>query len=459
MPAPLGPQRSRIADDPAPVARWRVDFTTLDVRPRALATLPEGLTLVRASTATFSTGATTTDSAAANEACLSRSTDYVASQGLLVRPTSGGRAADRLYVAAASVLDGGRLALEVTLLPAYSPTGYGYNPRLWTTDAGDYAELDHATGRLVVSIGGAAWSPTAALSWTAGQAVTIRVEAGGGTEYSGASYRVGSGAPVDLGTSTSVQAALSATTIDLLCSGTSRAFEGTVRTLSAWTQAQSASAPAFSPADLSPIGWWLADDLAGSEGATIALWPAHGGFGVDMYTDGADATPLHLAALGGHKTLGFGPAPASGAGDPAGLVVPAVCTLYFVWENLTSATTAVLADLGPGGATIGLDGSGHLYAHASATVTATTTFTGAGAWAGVVFDGAASRVRARTGGTTVEATGNPGAAPGTGLYLGAEFGVGHEWRGDLAEVLVFDYALDSTQRTDLEAYLATRYGL
>lgn len=464
MPAPLGPQRSRLADDPAPVARWRVDFTTSDVRPRALATLPEGLTLTRASTATFATSSTTTDSAAANEACLSRSTDYPASQGLLVRPASGGRAADRLAVAASAVLDHGRLALEVTLLPAYSPTGYGYSPRLWTTDAGDYAEIDHGTGRLVVSIAGDSWSPTAALAWTAGQAVTLRVEAGGGTEYSGASYAVAGGAPVDLGTSTSVQAALAPTTIDLLCSGTSRAFEGTVRVLSAWTQAQSAAAPGFSPADLSPIGWWDADDLAGGEGDTIATWPAHSGLGVDAYTDEADAATLHLAALNGHNTLDLD-AVGGATIDPYGLSVPAVCTIYVVWHNLAAATNAMLAEHQPGftgpTARFGIDGSGHLYATGTATVTASgSAFTSAAAWAGVVFDGASSRVRARTGGTTVEGTGDTGTAPsGTELVFGYEFTIGHPWTADVAALLVFDYALDSTQRADLEAWLTTRYGL
>lgn len=464
-PSALGPQRSRIADDPAPVARWRVDFTTPDVRPRALATLPEGLALTRASAATFATSATATDSAAANEACLSRSTDYVASQGLLVRPSSGGRAADRLYVAAAAVLDGGRLALEVTLLPAYSPTGYGYNPRLWTTDAGDYAEIDHSTGRLVVSIDGASWSPTAALSWTAGQTVTIRVEAGGGTEYSGASYRVGSGAPVDLGTSTSVQAALAPTTIDLLCNGTSQCFEGTVRTLSAWTQAQSASAPVtFDPSDLSPVWWYDADDATGSDGGPIAgTWPGRGGtpngdFGI------AENPTLHLGTgPNGHDEVEF--AAAAFTGGVAGAEAPTVCTIYLVWNDADATSNQVLFSADDAAGWIGLTYSAPTLsfgAHGTNSATVAVAATGV-LWGGVVWDGASSRVRARTGGATVEATmggGTLGALPsGSGNFIGCDTTTGNGLTGRLLLAIAFDHALDATERASLEAWLNDRYGL
>lgn len=460
-PAALGPQRSRLADDPAPVARWRVDFTTSDVRPRALATLPEGLTLVRASTATFATSATATDSAAANEACLSRSTDYPASQGLLVRPASGGRAADRLYVAASSVLDGGRLAFEVTLLPAAAPTGYSYSPRLWTTDAGDYAEIDHATGRLVVSIDGASWSPTAALSWTAGQTVTIRVEAGGGTEYSGASYRVGSGAPVDLGTSASVQAALAPTTIDLLCNGTSQCFEGTVRTLSAWTQTQSASAPGFSPADLSPVVWCVGDDVAGSDGDAVTNWAGRAGGPNDFIElDTADPATLKLAALGSHRAVRFGHGNFS-----QGLIydVPAVFTVYWVWTALTTTTSKVwLVREDPGLASageVGLDGSGKLYASNGGSPLAVTISTGAAYWSGVVWNGASSRVRSLTGSGALEATGDLGTPGTTGCVFATDLTGSNGVSADVLEVLVFDRALDATERANLEAWLTDRYGL
>ena len=458
MPSALGPQRSRLADDPAPVARWRVDFTTSDVRPRALATLPEGLTLTRASTATFSTSATATDSAAANEACLSRSTDYVASQGLLVRPTSGPRAADRLYVAASSVLDGGRLALEVTLLPAYSPTGYGYSPRLWTTDAGDYAEIDHSTGRLVVSIDGDSWSPTAALSWTAGQAVTLRVEAGGGTEYSGASYAVAGGAPVDLGTSTSVQAALAPTTIVLLCNGTSRAFEGTVRTLSAWTQAQSAAAPVtFDPSDLSPFAWYDADGVAGSDGDPAPSWNLHG-LAEDMDIFVADTVLLRTAAIGGFNAYEF-----DGARNCAGITyptdVPATCTIYWVWSALTGSGTFFDRETTPAPVAYNA-GTGHLTATAGGATLSVAIDAAGPYWGGVVFAGASSRLRALTSGGVVEATGNAGTASAAPVTMAVDSSVSTDWlTARFACVLIFARALDATERTNLEAWLATRYGL
>lgn len=231
---PLPPHRSRYGSTAPPAVRWAVDFAGLDARPRALATLPADLALTRASTATFATSSTTTDSAAVDEACLARTTDWATSQGLLLRPASGGRAADRLVVTGADVLDGGRLCLEVTLLPAYAPTGYAYDPRLWTVDASNYCGIDHTTGRLVLVVGGVAWSPAAALAWTAGQLVTLRVDTGGAADVPSAAYAVAGGARVDLGTGTAVLGAVAAASLDVCCNGTSQCLEGYLRALRAF---------------------------------------------------------------------------------------------------------------------------------------------------------------------------------------------------------------------------------
>ena len=121
MPPP--PTRARAALDHSATADtapgaviWEARFDGPGDRPRALATLPAGLTLTRASTADFATSSTTTVTAAVNEACLGQPTDYGYSKGLLVRAASGGRAADVLAVATTSVVRSGRLALEITLV-------------------------------------------------------------------------------------------------------------------------------------------------------------------------------------------------------------------------------------------------------------------------------------------------------------------------------------------------------
>lgn len=244
--APLGRSRSRVVDAPAPRPRWGVDFTTAAGAPGGIATgLPEGLHLTRASSATFATSATTTATVGNDVPCLGQRTDSIRTKGLLLAPAGGGRASERLYHASAGdLLDGGRLSFEVTFVAGQTPTGYAYSPRLFTTDAGDYAEIDHTTGRLVVVVDGDTWSPTTALSWAQYDVVTIAVACGGGTEYSQAAYAINAGITVDLGASTSVQAALSASTIDLLCNGTSQVLEGWLQRARSFTEAQSASAPA-----------------------------------------------------------------------------------------------------------------------------------------------------------------------------------------------------------------------
>jgi hypothetical protein len=320
----------------------------------------------------------------------------------------------------------------------------------------------YASGSATITASGSAF--TSAPAWIGavwdGASSRVRARTGGTTvEATGDTGTVPSGTGLVLLEHLGVGDPFRADVAAVLVFGA--ALDATQRAnLEAWLNDRYAIAPVDPP----PIGWYEADDLAGSEGDTITTWNPHGGAGVTAWCDEGDAATLHLAALNGHNTLDLDAAGGATI-DPGGLSVPSVCTIYVVFTSLTTTTSAMVAMHQPvfsgPSKKLGLDGSGHAYASGSATVTASASaFTSAPAWIGAVWNGASSRVRARTGGTTVEATGDTGTAPsGTGLVFGVEIGVGHALGADIAAVFVFDRALDSTERGAVEAYLNARFGI
>lgn len=60
----------------------------------------------------------------------------------------------------------------------------------------------------------------------------------------------------------------------------------------------------------------------------------------------------------------------------------------------------------------------------------------------------------------VQVSTNVNAAPnGTSLTIGFSPGSNHAWQGPIAEVIVYDRALSTTERKQVEAYLGTKYGI
>ena len=74
---------------------------------------------------------------------------------------------------------------------------------------------------------------------------------------------------------------------------------------------------------------------------------------------------------------------------------------------------------------------------------------------GAVFNGASSEIRIDGGSA---ATGNPGAGASTGITVGAVAGAASDWaNADIAEVLLYNTALSTTDRQSVESYLRGRW--
>jgi hypothetical protein len=75
----------------------------------------------------------------------------------------------------------------------------------------------------------------------------------------------------------------------------------------------------------------------------------------------------------------------------------------------------------------------------------------------VLFNGASSEFRINAGSAT---TGDVGASNGGGITLGARGDTVSQYAAvTIAEVIVYDSALSSTDRGHLETYLMSKYGL
>ena len=156
--------------------------------------------------------------------------------------TSGGsasRAGERLATTAAAsswIQSSKRFAFEVRLQPEGARSEYGSTPlRLWTLGASDYAELNPASGVITVVSGGVSNTTSAGLNWNRNDEVEIYIAAGGGTTTS-VMMRVNAGAPwTATVTGSALTGSAPATSMDLLCNGTSNQFSAAVRSVTAWS--------------------------------------------------------------------------------------------------------------------------------------------------------------------------------------------------------------------------------
>jgi hypothetical protein len=96
--------------------------------------------------------------------------------------------------------------------------------------------------------------------------------------------------------------------------------------------------------------------------------------------------------------------------------------------------------------------------HINAGTVLTGTSAGQDLWAvkSVLFNGASSQL---WNNGTSDLTGDAGANALTSLVIGAAGGGTNSLLGDLAEVIIFNRALTTTERRQVEAYLGTKYGI
>lgn len=148
-------------------------------------------------------------------------------EAIVTTTVSGTRSGEQLtYSPGSGFVDGGRINAWFSCQPKGSSSQYSADMHLWHIDSNNNALISYTTGKLIVTIGGTAFTSLLAMAWNAGDLVDIWVAAGGGTYATRIEYRVNGGAPVLLsGNAAPVQGVITpGGSIDIGCSGTTNQF-------------------------------------------------------------------------------------------------------------------------------------------------------------------------------------------------------------------------------------------
>lgn len=230
----------------------------------------------------------------------------------------------------------------------------------------------------------------------------------------------------------------------------------------------------WQPSSLASLkGWWVADDIAGADGAFVGSWTDRV---ASLVASGGqnDATPspyIRVAQLNGLRTLRFDSPNSSGQSLNFGTTFMASETagaMFYVTKTITDPPAGTVDAGAP------VDGL------RSATQAAHHPFTD-----GKIYENFGSSARKDCGNPTPSLTAWRlfSAHSGSGdfrAYLDAtllfstatntvgfgsatrRFGTntaGNGWDGEVAEILIFNDALTTGDRQKVEGYLAWKYGL
>jgi len=104
------------------------------------------------------------------------------------------------------------------------------------SDATTYAKMDHATGKVIVSVAGTSYTTAAAASWSAGDSVDFWVAFGDGVQATDVQYRVngGAGAVLSTGSPPTHAAHTPAGAWDLCCNNLSNQFDAHITAINAY---------------------------------------------------------------------------------------------------------------------------------------------------------------------------------------------------------------------------------
>lgn len=226
------------------------------------------------------------------------------------------------------------------------------------------------------------------------------------------------------------------------------------------------TAAPFAPSDIAGLkGWWKADALALSDSAAVNPWTdsSGGGFDLALYVS---APIFKTSIVNGKPVVRF-----DGASNALETTADSIPSSYTVFAVAKAASISAAAhSIVTFGST---SFSNVILRRDTATLnfyqlTAPATYANVAEASGIAsgtwnyftanWDGANihlwrnGTLKGTSVATTIQTTGSH-------LGVGFDYQSGAYWDGDIAEVLVYDSALGTTDRQNVEAYLAAKYGL
>ena len=196
---------------------------------------------------------------------------------------------------------------------------------------------------------------------------------------------------------------------------------------------------------------WLRAD-AGAPAGAGDYWEDQSGLGNHGFQSSSAAAPVMVPnAVNGLPAMRF-----DGNSDYLRFTtrLTNIRTVFWVVKEDAAATSSYRSLLGDGSAVDFQGGQGApgsiWYSHASYAVPAKSGLT--------VLNGAPVNGAVATRPTTMSVLSVTTSANATANWFGSQVGTNYFWWGDLAEMIIYDRALTTTEREDVTAYLKAKYG-
>ena len=210
--------------------------------------------------------------------------------------------------------------------------------------------------------------------------------------------------------------------------------------------------------------WLAADAIPGAtNGAGVARWPDLSPYAYDATQAAPASRPQFLTGIvGGQPAVSFGGSHSVGTSGLAPTWPTNACTMVVVQklDNTAHNNSAVVAnpDSGANRFLIHLPHAGTAYwdfGNISGGGRLSYAFDGGTAWNVMMYERSATGMRIlRNGVQKASKAGGSIFTPGT-----KSLGIGSAYQGDMAEVIVFNEALNSAAQAELGNYLELKYGL
>ena len=213
-------------------------------------------------------------------------------------------------------------------------------------------------------------------------------------------------------------------------------------------------AAVFSPTGIAGLQLWLkADSLALTDGDPVSTWADSSGNSNNATSSGASRPTYKAAILGGKPVVRFSSSASNYLVSSLARTQP--YTVIIVSKQVAVATQAVIdGSVLNSGVLVYQFGALDQYAGSvlSTGSIATTSFLVISA----IFCGVTSSMYVNG---TLKISGTIGLANTTGTTIGCAGGFIEPLDGDIAELLVYNSVLGSTDRGNVETFLKTKYGL